>query len=70
MRRAFLDSIYSQGMLLKDITWILGGDFNMITSLQDKKGGLRKLEEKSEAFKETIDKLRLIDIQTNNGMQT
>ena len=30
--------------------WIVGGDYNMITNLAEKKGGLRRLDKDSEAF--------------------
>jgi hypothetical protein len=39
----------------------------MITSLQEKKGGIRRLDGESEAFQVWIEKFRLIDIQTSNG---
>jgi exonuclease III len=34
--------------------WILGGDFNMITGLEEKKGGTRTLGNDSEHFNHTI----------------
>ena len=42
--------------------WILGGDFNLITSLEEKTGGRCKLEEESETFRDTIEELRLVNI--------
>jgi len=50
--------------------WISGGDFNIITHLEEKKGGRRKLEEDSTSFKDFIRSNQLIDVQTSNGTYT
>eukprot|EP00253_Pinus_taeda_P019250 PITA_19250 len=50
--------------------WISGGDFNIITHLEEKKGGRRKLEEDSTSFKDFIRNNQLIDVQTSNGTYT
>jgi len=50
--------------------WILGGDYNMITNLAGKKGGLRRLDKDSEAFNTFIVESKLIDISTVNGLHT
>lgn len=52
------------------IPWILGGDFNMIRSLSEKKGGTRSLGRDSIAFQNFIKTMRLVDIETSNGMFT
>eukprot|EP00253_Pinus_taeda_P001720 PITA_01720 len=49
---------------------IIGGDFNMITSLSEKKGGIRKLNKDSEAFVEFIMSTKLVDIQPRSGAYT
>jgi len=49
---------------------IIAGDFNMITNLSKKKGGIRKLDKDSEAFLATIENLNLIDSPTSNGLFT
>jgi hypothetical protein len=36
----FLDNLTHLGDLVGDRKWILGGDFNLITSLEEKHGGL------------------------------
>ena len=46
--------------------WILGGDFNMITTLGEKKGGLRKLDKDAEAFNTFIVASKLIDVPIVN----
>lgn len=50
--------------------WILGGDFNMITTLEEKKGGLRRLDKDAEAFNTFIATSKLIDVPTVNGLYT
>eukprot|EP00253_Pinus_taeda_P026591 PITA_26591 len=49
-----------------DAKFILGGDFNMITSLLEKKGGLRKLNRDGEVFISFIDNARLVDFYPKN----
>eukprot|EP00253_Pinus_taeda_P001927 PITA_01927 len=46
---------------------IIGGDFNMITTLLEKKGGLRKLNKDMEAFTSFIDDVKLVDILPKSG---
>jgi len=50
--------------------WIVGGDFNMITSLNEKRGGLIRIDADMEAFGDMIAEQRLLDIQTTNGIYT
>jgi hypothetical protein len=47
--------------------WILGGDFNMITGLEEKNGGNRFLGNDNMLFNRTIGLLNLIDVETDNG---
>jgi len=49
---------------------IFGGDFNFIKSLSEKKGGTRVLGKGSSAFQPFINKMKLVDIITNNGIFT
>ena len=39
-KQAFLDEIHYTSTLVEAAYWIIGGNFNMITSLSEKKGGL------------------------------
>jgi hypothetical protein len=48
----------------------LGGDFNMIHNLDEKRGGTRHLEVESEEFQSLNDNLGLIDAHTPNGIFT
>ena len=50
--------------------WILGGDYNVITNLAEKKGGLQRLDKDSEAFNTFIAESKLINIPTVNGLHT
>eukprot|EP00253_Pinus_taeda_P010243 PITA_10243 len=53
-----------------NIPWILVGDFNMIKSLTEKKGGTRTLGRDSIAFQNFINNMRLVDAETINGTFT
>lgn len=50
--------------------WILDSDFNIILSLEENKGGSRKLNRDSEGFQNIIDDMKLVDLETTNGMYT
>eukprot|EP00253_Pinus_taeda_P012273 PITA_12273 len=49
---------------------ILGGDFNMITNLLEKKGGLTKLNRDAEAFTDFIETVKLVDVYPKSGLYT
>lgn len=44
------------------------GDFNMIRSLDEKKGGVRTISAATNLFNEFIEESNLVDIRTTNGM--
>eukprot|EP00253_Pinus_taeda_P026820 PITA_26820 len=46
---------------------IIGGDFNMITTLLEKKGGIRKLNKDAEVFTSFINDVKLVDILPKSG---
>jgi exonuclease III len=56
--------------LLPTRNWILGGDFNMILTLEEKTGGAKKLDSDSGKFQALIDQLNLVDIENSNGTYT
>jgi len=58
------------GDLVGDIRWNLGGGFNLIISLEEKHRGLIPLDNESEAFKEIITSLHLIDLDFMVGIFT
>lgn len=66
----FLDSLEYLAGWADHRHWVLGGDFNLITSLQEKKGGTRKLEPISERLNTLIHHLKLVDVRTSNGLFT
>ena len=46
------------------------GDFNVVISLEEKRGGLAKLDQLSNLFRDMISSLFLIDVKPNNGVFT
>jgi len=50
-----------------NLQWILVGDFNIITSLAEKKGGTRRLDRDAEELSKFIDTAEMVDLKTNNG---
>eukprot|EP00253_Pinus_taeda_P014726 PITA_14726 len=66
----FLNNIQSIRRLYSNVDWIIGGDFNLIRSLEEKKGGIRKSDSLMGRFNALIEDLRLVDIQTINGICT
>ena len=48
----------------------MGGDFNMITTLLEKKGGIKKLNKDVELFTDFIDTAKLVDIQPKSSTFT
>jgi exonuclease III len=69
-KEAFLQHLEWIAEHLGTQRWILGGDFNMITGLEEKKGGHRSLGNDNINFNDTIGRLKLIDVGTDNGMFT
>jgi exonuclease III len=63
----FLQSLSLLSPLLEIQPWIIGGDFNIINFLPDKRGGLNHLDQDSKIFKETTSNLGLVDWETTNG---
>ena len=47
--------------------WILAGDFNMMKSITEKKGGTRILGRDSITFQNFINNMGLVDAETING---
>lgn len=53
--------------IIQDRKWILGGDFNIILSLVEKKGGIQRLDNDSEGLKNLIETFLLVDLESTNG---
>jgi len=66
----FLDSLPGLKEEAGGLPWILGGDFNIIRSLEEKKGGIRRLTQVNELFHQAIEELRLVDLRTANSTFT
>jgi hypothetical protein len=55
VKRYFVRAISQLGHLMQDQQWIFGGgEFNLITSLEEKKGGVHKMDVENNLFKEII----------------
>eukprot|EP00253_Pinus_taeda_P026308 PITA_26308 len=62
----FLNSLQSLQSRYQASKIIISGDFNMITSLLEKKGGLRKLNRDAGAFADFIESAKLMDEQPSS----
>lgn len=69
-RRDFLQKLANMRNLYLENLWVVGGDFNMIISLDEKKGGMRRMDEDMEAFGDIISKFHLVDLPTINGVHS
>lgn len=69
-KNSFLNSLEFLASWVDKRHWFLSGDFNLITSLQEKKGGTWKLDAHSTRFSSLIQTLKLIDVCTDNGTYT
>ena len=50
--------------------WFLGGDFNLVRNLDEKKGGIQKFNHANEYLNEVIENLELVDVRMTNGTYT
>ena len=69
-KNAFLEEIRCMGKWVGQNPWLMGGDFNLIRSLEEKKGGIRNLSAISNDFNLLIEELHLVDVPTSNGFYT
>jgi hypothetical protein len=53
-----------------NLHWILAVDFNIITTLAEKKGGTEILDKDAKDLSAFIDTMKLVGIMTNNGQFT
>ena len=56
--------------LLNDKIQILGGDFNVIVTLDEKQGGIQRLDKDIKSFSNLIIDLQLIDLAPTNDIFT
>jgi mannosylglycoprotein endo-beta-mannosidase len=69
-KESFIQRLLYVQILLHKPHWIIGGDFNMILTLEEKTGGNKRLEQDSGMLKTLIEQLNLVDIETRNGTFT
>jgi exonuclease III len=69
-KERFIQSLHYIQTLIQSPNWIIGGDFNMILTLEEKAGGSKRLEQDSGMFITLIEQLNMVDIETRNGIFT
>ena len=69
-RKDFLKNMQVIRPIIPGNLWIIGGDFNLIHDLGEKKGGIRRPYQSMEEFNELLIDQRLVDIPTTNGVFT
>jgi len=69
-RKDFLTNMQAIRRIIPGPLWIIGGDFNIIRTLGEKRGGARREDQSMEEFNEMIMEQRLVDIPTTNGVHT
>ena len=52
------------------LPWIVAGDFNAITNLEEKRGGIARLGPSSSMLRDNIGSLNLIDVKPGSGIFT
>ena len=52
------------------LPWIMAGDFNAVISLEEKRGGVARLDQSSNLLRDMIGALFLIDVKPTNGVFT
>jgi len=57
-------------ILVGHMWWIVGGDLNIILTLEEKRGGKKRLEQYSFTLRNLIEHLKLVDIKIGNGSFT
>jgi exonuclease III len=66
----FLQNLAYISSIVEAQRWIIGGDFNMILTLEEKRGGKKRLEQDNIKFQELLDQHKLVDIENGNGTFT
>ena len=69
-KRQFIVTIQTIHARLGGKNWVIEGDFNLITSLAEKKGGRRRREDEGGSFGDTIEDLNLVDILSRKAWFT
>jgi hypothetical protein len=66
-KEPFMQNLEWIGNHIGNNHWILGGEFKFICNLEEKKGGIKILDNDNIHFQSMIYKMRLIDIKTQKG---
>eukprot|EP00253_Pinus_taeda_P015313 PITA_15313 len=66
----FLSHLENLKHMHQEQRWIIARDFNLISSRDEKKGGISREDPEMERFKDVLTDLRLVDIPTINGKLT
>ena len=69
-KQKFLDSLRALRLLHQEKYWLIGGNFNLILNLNEKKGGTHREDPEMESFRDLLTDLHLVDIPTKNGIFT
>lgn len=69
-KSVFLEEIHNIKEWVGMEHWIIGGDFNLIRSLEEKKGAVRTISNISASFNKLIEELQLVDVRTTNRLFT
>ena len=69
-KHAFIHHLRWLDSLVKEETWIVGGYFNLITSLKENKWGRRVLDKYQEEFREILAQGPPMDLETGDGWFT
>ena len=69
-KQAFIDFLDWTKHRAEGDWWVMGGDFNLIANLGEKKGGRRTMDKFQEAFGVFHAKNSFMDMETSNGRYT
>ena len=69
-KQAFIDFLEWSNSQAEGAQWVMGGDFNLIANLGEKKGGRRSLDRYQEAFRAFQAGSSFVDMETSNGWYT
>jgi hypothetical protein len=67
---AFLNNLSYLGDLADDKWWIIGGDFNIILSLKEKRGGQWHMDQDNRDLSDMLESSQLIDLKFREGTYT
>ena len=69
-KQAFIDFLNWTKHQSEGGIWVMGGDFNLIANLGEKKGGRRTLDKYQEAFCDFQAQSSFVDLETRNSWYT